>query len=66
MPRKSTKKKEEENTNLIDLRNMELIIKAIADIAKTIDTIIKYDGITAEITNNEKKTREQCKIYVGN
>lgn len=61
MPRKSTKKKEEENTNLIDLRNMELIIKAIADIAKTIDTIIKYDGITAEITNIEKKTREQCK-----
>ena len=39
MPRKSTKKKEEENTNLIDLRNMELIIKAIADVAKTIDTI---------------------------
>lgn len=59
MPRKTTKKKE--TTELIDLRNMELIVRAINDIAKNVDTIMKYDGITAEITSKEKVSREQCK-----
>ena len=58
MPRKSTKKSE------IDLRNMELIIKAIKSKSKSFKEIIKYDGITAEFTCKDKLDREECKQEV--
>lgn len=61
MPRKSTKKEE-----IIDLRNMELIIKAIKSKSKSFKEIIKYDGITIEFACKAELDRAECECEIKN